>query len=240
MQTASTSACSTRMPASHRNSRACWTRASSCCLRTTWATPRCWPNASRRRGIFRRHARNKRFGIVPLLLAGDHDLCYGRLRIHRLVLRTRVAAAFAGAAPEHRRPLLCGHLGNVQEIADDPRYSFVRADIRNASSLNELFLRHKPRAVVHFAAESHVDRSITAPADFLDTNVNGTVTLLRAAQALTETLPRDDARAFRFPNVSTDEVFGSLEAHDAPFSEHNAYRPNSPYSASKAAADHFV
>jgi len=133
-----------------------------------------------------------------------------------------------------------GHPGNVQDIAGDARYHFVHGDIRDAQLMQELFLRHKPRAVVHFAAESHVDRSIAAPTSFLDTNVTGTLNLLKAAQALVQSLPAGDARAFRFVNVSTDEVFGSLAPTDAPFSEKNQYQPNSPYSASKAAADHFV
>jgi dTDP-glucose 4,6-dehydratase len=133
-----------------------------------------------------------------------------------------------------------GHPGNVQDIAGDARYHFVHGDIRDANLMQELFLRHKPRAVVHFAAESHVDRSIAAPTAFLDTNVTGTLNLLRAAQAFVEKLPGDEARAFRFVNVSTDEVFGSLAPNDPPFSEKNQYQPNSPYSASKASADHFV
>jgi len=133
-----------------------------------------------------------------------------------------------------------GHPGNVQEVAADPRYAFVRGDIRDAQAMQDLFLRHRPRAVMHFAAESHVDRSIAAPTAFLDTNVSGTLNLLRAAQALVQSMSADEAHAFRFVNVSTDEVFGSLEASDPAFSERNQYQPNSPYSASKASADHFV
>jgi dTDP-glucose 4,6-dehydratase len=133
-----------------------------------------------------------------------------------------------------------GHPGNVQDVAADSRYGFVRGDIRDAQLMQELFLRHRPRAVVHFAAESHVDRSIAAPSAFLDTNVTGTLNLLKAAQALVQSLPADEAQAFRFLNVSTDEVFGSLAPHDPAFSEEHPYQPNSPYSASKASADHFV
>jgi len=101
----------------------------------------------------------------------------------------------------------------------------------------ELLITHRPRAIVHFAAESHVDRSIAAPMAFVDTNVSGTVNLLRAAQALVES---GAAPGFRFLHVSTDEVFGSLEPHEPAFAETNPYQPNSPYSASKAASDHFV
>ena len=133
-----------------------------------------------------------------------------------------------------------GHLGNLQDVSSHPRYAFEHADIRDAARMHELFMRHKPRAIVHFAAESHVDRSIAAPAAFLDTNVAGTLNLLRAAQAFVETLAPHDAQAFRFLNVSTDEVFGSLSATDPAFAETHPYQPNSPYSASKASADHFV
>jgi len=133
-----------------------------------------------------------------------------------------------------------GHLGNVEGLDRKANYSFVHGDIKDGELMQQLFLQHKPRAVVHFAAESHVDRSITAPTTFLDTNVTGTVNLLKAAQALVQSLPAEQAGAFRFLNVSTDEVFGSLEPHDPPFAETNQYQPNSPYSASKAAADHFV
>ena len=130
-----------------------------------------------------------------------------------------------------------GHLGNLQSAAKNPNYTFVHADIRDAALTRELMLQHKPRAIVHFAAESHVDRSIAAPSEFVETNVMGTVNLLKASQALFE---REAGFDFRFIHVSTDEVFGSLEPTDPPFSESNPYQPNSPYSASKAASDHFV
>jgi dTDP-glucose 4,6-dehydratase len=133
-----------------------------------------------------------------------------------------------------------GHLGNLQEIAQDPRYRFVHGDIRDMALLQELFQRWKPRAVVHFAAESHVDRSIASPEAFVETNVLGTVNLLKASHALVQALPPGDAHAFRFLNVSTDEVFGSLAPGEPAFRESHPYQPNSPYSASKAAADHFV
>jgi dTDP-glucose 4,6-dehydratase len=130
-----------------------------------------------------------------------------------------------------------GHLGNLQEVAHHPNYTFAHADIRDGALMRDLFARHRPRAIVHFAAESHVDRSIAEPAAFVDTNVTGTVNLLRAAQAMIEA---GASPGFRFVHVSTDEVFGSLEPHEPPFAEANPYRPNSPYSASKAASDHFV
>jgi dTDP-glucose 4,6-dehydratase len=133
-----------------------------------------------------------------------------------------------------------GHLGNLQDVALDPRYRFVHGDIRDMALMHELFQRWTPRAVVHFAAESHVDRSIAAPEAFVETNVTGTVNLLKASHALVQALPADEARAFRFLNVSTDEVFGSLTPGDPAFRESHPYQPNSPYSASKAGADHFV
>jgi dTDP-glucose 4,6-dehydratase len=133
-----------------------------------------------------------------------------------------------------------GHPGNVQDVATHPRYRFEHADIRDGHLMQELFLQHKPRAVVHFAAESHVDRSIAAPTTFLETNVTGTLNLLKAAQALVQALSAQEAPNFRFVNVSTDEVFGSLSPSEPAFSEKNQYQPNSPYSASKASADHFV
>jgi dTDP-glucose 4,6-dehydratase len=106
--------------------------------------------------------------------------------------------------------------------------------------VSELLQKYKPRAVVNFAAESHVDRSIHGPADFIQTNVLGTFNLLESVRAYWNGLPESDKSAFRFLHVSTDEVYGTLSADDAPFSETNRYEPNSPYSASKAASDHLV
>jgi len=133
-----------------------------------------------------------------------------------------------------------GHPGNLAGADAHPGYRFVHGDIRDRDLVRGLFQQWRPRAIVHFAAESHVDRSIAAPASFLETNVAGTVNLLQAAQDLVHELPQDEARAFRFVNVSTDEVFGSLALGEPPFAETHPYQPNSPYSASKAAADHFV
>jgi dTDP-glucose 4,6-dehydratase len=133
-----------------------------------------------------------------------------------------------------------GNAATLAPLADDARHIFVRVDICDAAALADLFATHRPRAVLHFAAESHVDRSIHGPGDFVQTNVVGTFTLLEAARAYWNSLDADAKAAFRFLHVSTDEVFGSLEADDAPFNERTAYAPNSPYSASKAASDHFV
>ena len=133
-----------------------------------------------------------------------------------------------------------GHLGNLREAEGDPRYRFVRGDIGDARLVADLLRQHRPRAIVHFAAESHVDRSIAGPEAFIQTNVVGTARLLQAALAYWQQLPAEEAARFRFVNVSTDEVFGSL-APDAPaFTEQHPYQPNSPYSASKASADHFA
>jgi dTDP-glucose 4,6-dehydratase len=133
-----------------------------------------------------------------------------------------------------------GNLKNLLAIRQDPRHVFVKGDICDGALIAELLATHKPRAIVHFAAESHVDRSIHGPADFVTTNINGTFSLLEAARAYWSGLPEAEQAAFRFLHVSTDEVYGTLGPDDAPFSETNPYAPNSPYSASKAAADHLV
>jgi dTDP-glucose 4,6-dehydratase len=133
-----------------------------------------------------------------------------------------------------------GHLGNLASVERHARYHFVRGDIRDKALFSQLLAKWQPRAVVHFAAESHVDRSITGPAAFLETNVNGTVALLETTHAYWQALAPEARAAFRFVNVSTDEVFGSLEPGAPAFTESHPYQPNSPYSASKASADHFV
>jgi dTDP-glucose 4,6-dehydratase len=133
-----------------------------------------------------------------------------------------------------------GNPGNLRSIADDSRHQLVRGDIADSKAVSALIAQHQPRAIVHFAAESHVDRSIHGPDAFVQTNVVGTHTLLAAALEYWRSLADADQENFRFINVSTDEVFGSL-AHDAaPCTEDARYAPNSPYSASKAAADHLV
>lgn len=135
------------------------------------------------------------------------------------------------------------YAGNAQTLASlerDERYTFIRADICDRDAIDALLARYRPTALLHFAAESHVDRSIRGPGEFLQTNVVGTFTLLEAATAYWQTLACAERDAFRFLHVSTDEVFGSLGPDDAAFSERTPYAPNSPYSASKAASDHFV
>ena len=133
-----------------------------------------------------------------------------------------------------------GNLENLASLAGDPRHVFVRGDICDGALLGRLLAEYRPRAIVHFAAESHVDRSIHGPAAFVRTNIEGTFTLLEAARAYWVGLDRDAQAAFRFLHVSTDEVYGSLGPQDPPFTETTAYAPNSPYSASKAASDHLV
>ena len=133
-----------------------------------------------------------------------------------------------------------GHPGNLASLQGDDRYQFVRGDIGDAELVTRLLAEHQPRAIVHFAAESHVDRSISGPQAFAQTNVLGTLNLLQAALHHWKSLPAEQAQAFRFLQVSTDEVYGTLGRNDAPFAETHRYEPNSPYSASKAAADHFV
>ena len=133
-----------------------------------------------------------------------------------------------------------GNLHNLEALEGDARHVFVRADVCDEAAVREVFACYQPRAVVHFAAETHVDRSIAGPDRFFETNVMGTVALLGCARSHLETLSGDRRDAFRFLHVSTDEVFGSLSADEAPFTELSAYRPSSPYAASKAAADHAV
>ncbi|MEB0139897.1 MULTISPECIES: dTDP-glucose 4,6-dehydratase [unclassified Undibacterium] len=133
-----------------------------------------------------------------------------------------------------------GNLNNLTSLRDDARHLFVQGDICDGAKLSALFAEHRPRAILHFAAESHVDRSILGPAEFVTTNVNGTFALLEASRAYWNGLPEPERSAFRFLHVSTDEVYGTLSAEDPPFSETTAYAPNSPYSASKAASDHLV
>ncbi len=133
-----------------------------------------------------------------------------------------------------------GNLENLAALKDDPRHVFVQGDICDRALVDQLLATHRPRAIVHFAAESHVDRSIHGPGAFMRTNVEGTFTLLEAARGYWSALDGDAKAAFRFHHVSTDEVYGSLKPQDPPFAETNAYEPNSPYSASKAASDHLV
>lgn len=133
-----------------------------------------------------------------------------------------------------------GNPHNLSSVTHDPRYSFVRGDIADRELVVDLLRLHQAGAIVHFAAESHVDRSIHAPEEFVRTNVLGTFQLLHAARDYWTCLPAEKREAFRFLHVSTDEVYGSLGPNDPAFCETTAYAPNSPYSASKAASDHLV
>lgn len=133
-----------------------------------------------------------------------------------------------------------GNLHNLRSLAADPRHLFVHGDICDPALVGRLLAEHRPRAIVHFAAESHVDRSIHGPAAFVRTNVEGTFVLLEAARAHWSGLPEADRARFRFHHVSTDEVYGSLAADAQAFTEAHSYEPNSPYSATKAASDHLV
>ncbi len=133
-----------------------------------------------------------------------------------------------------------GNLQNLVSLAGREDYQFVQGDIADANLLTELFKQHQPRAIIHFAAESHVDRSIHDPAAFIQTNVLGTQVLLQTALHYYRGLNAQDQANFRFVHISTDEVYGSLSASDPAFSETTAFAPNSPYAASKAASDHLV
>ncbi len=133
-----------------------------------------------------------------------------------------------------------GNLENLASLQGDARHIFVKGDLGDRAQVDRLLAEHRPRAVLHFAAESHVDRSIHGPEDFIQTNIVGTFRLLEAVRAYWSALPETEKTAFRFLHVSTDEVYGTLSKDDPPFAETNPYEPNSPYSASKAASDHLV
>lgn len=131
-----------------------------------------------------------------------------------------------------------GNLASLASVMNDPRHNFVHGDIADADLVCDLLRTHRPSAIFHLAAESHVDRSLVGPEPFIQTNVVGTARLLEATRGFWATLGSDERDRFRFINVSTDEVFGSLRPDEPPFTEIRPYAPNSPYSASKAAADH--
>ncbi len=133
-----------------------------------------------------------------------------------------------------------GNPANLAAVSSDQRYTFIHGDVCDREQVAEVFLTHRPIAIVHFAAESHVDRSIHGPDDFIRTNVNGTFSLLEEARAYWSGMASEEKQRFRFLHVSTDEVYGSLGPSDPAFSESTRYAPNSPYSASKAASDHLV
>lgn len=133
-----------------------------------------------------------------------------------------------------------GNLGNLKKLEGEVNHNFIRGDIADKKLVAELLSKYRPRAIINFAAESHVDRSIHGPAEFIHTNIVGTFNLLECARDYWANLQSTERELFRFHHVSTDEVYGSLSTSDPAFSESNPYEPNSPYSASKAASDHLV
>ena len=133
-----------------------------------------------------------------------------------------------------------GNLDNLASLQNDARHVFVQGDIGDRALVDKLLADHQPRAILNFAAESHVDRSIHGPGDFIQTNVVGTFNLLESVRAYWSALPAAEQAAFRFLHVSTDEVYGTLAPQDPPFAETNPFEPNSPYAASKASSDHLV
>jgi len=133
-----------------------------------------------------------------------------------------------------------GNLDSIASVADNERYAFVQADICDRAALDKIFAEHQPDAIMHLAAESHVDRSIDSAGEFIHTNIVGTFTLLEAARAYYQTLPENRKAQFRFHHISTDEVYGDLHGTDDLFTETTPYAPSSPYSASKASSDHLV
>ncbi|HPI39920.1 MAG TPA: dTDP-glucose 4,6-dehydratase [Pseudobdellovibrionaceae bacterium] len=147
---------------------------------------------------------------------------------------------YTGDVLNYDKLTYAGNLENLKSVEKNPRYQFVRGDICDQKLFAELLAKHKPTAVLNFAAESHVDRSIHGPREFIETNVMGTFSLLQASKDYWQNLSESKRKEFRFLHVSTDEVYGSLELDDPPFSETTPYEPNSPYSASKAASDHLV
>lgn len=133
-----------------------------------------------------------------------------------------------------------GNLESLNSVCENNRYTFIQADICDAKLITDIFKQHQPDAIMHLAAESHVDRSIDGPSEFIQTNIIGTYTLLEAARQYWNQLPTDKKAAFRFHHISTDEVYGDLESTTDLFTETTQYAPSSPYSASKASSDHLV
>ncbi len=145
-----------------------------------------------------------------------------------------------GTVVNYDKLTYAGNLKNLASLQNEPKHVFVRGDVNDVNALAETLTRYQPQAVVHFAAESHVDRSISGPEEFITTNVGGTFHLLEASLAYWKSLAARQREQFRFLHVSTDEVYGSLGPTDPAFTETTSYAPSSPYSASKAASDHFV
>ena len=149
-------------------------------------------------------------------------------------------AAYAEPVINLDKLTYAGNLENLRSLSNNLRHTFVQGDIGDKALMEQLLTKYKPRAIINFAAESHVDRSIHGPGEFIQTNIVGTFNLLEVTRSYWQALPDDEKADFRFLHVSTDEVYGSLKPDEAPFTELNRYEPNSPYSASKAASDHLV
>lgn len=133
-----------------------------------------------------------------------------------------------------------GNMDNLSSLVKDKRHSFIKGDIGDSELISSVLQKHNPTAIINFAAESHVDRSISSPDTFIETNILGTYRLLQSTLSYWEMLTTKEKKDFRFMHISTDEVYGDLDTKSAPFTEQNRYLPNSPYSASKAASDHLV
>lgn len=188
-----------------------------------------------RNGNARGWARNKEHRVLShILVTGGAGFIGGNFVLNWL------ADPNADGVVNVDKLTYAGNRKTLAPVEGDPRHIFSQTDICDRAALDGLFAKYKPRAVVHFAAESHVDRSIHGPGEFVQTNIVGTFTLLEAARAYWGGLDAEAKAAFRFLHVSTDEVFGSLGPSDPQFSETTPYAPNSPYSASKAASDHLV
>ncbi len=169
----------------------------------------------------------------PILVTGGAGFIGSNFVLHRMLEKSE-------SVVNVDKLTYAGNLHNLESIASDGRHKFVQGDIGDRALLHQVLETHRPTAIVHFAAESHVDRSIRGPEDFIRTNVDGTFALLEETRAYWGTLPDEEKKSFRFLHVSTDEVYGSLGPDDPPFSETTPYAPNSPYAASKAASDHLV
>ncbi|MDG2943175.1 dTDP-glucose 4,6-dehydratase [Exercitatus varius] len=181
------------------------------------------------------HLNSKRFNTTPktILITGGAGFI-GSAVIRHIIRNTPDSVVNVD------KLTYAGNLESLESVSDSPRYAFERVDICNRAELDRVFAEYQPDAVMHLAAESHVDRSIDGPADFIETNIIGTYTLLEAARSYWNGLPEDKKKKFRFHHISTDEVYGDLEGTDDLFMETTPYAPSSPYSASKASSDHLV
>lgn len=181
------------------------------------------------------HLNSKRFNTTPktILITGGAGFI-GSAVIRHIIRNTPDSVVNVD------KLTYAGNLESLESVSDSPRYTFERVDICNRAELDRVFAEYQPDVVMHLAAESHVDRSIDGPADFIETNIIGTYTLLEAARSYWNGLPEDKKKKFRFHHISTDEVYGDLEGTDDLFMETTPYAPSSPYSASKASSDHLV